>query len=348
MELHQVRYFLALARSLNFTRAAEQCNVTQSALTKAVQKLEQELGGGLIHRERQLTQLTDLGKLVLPMLERAYAAAESARTSAEEFQRKEIAPLKIAIGSCVSAAIIESPLAEIARFMPGLQVELIEAETQDAVEMLLNGDANAAIAGDELGELPVRIDHWRLFRERFLVLMQRDSDYAELAAMPADVLEKAVWIECIGSEGGSHLWRNLFPAGAEPKIGHRGRQLGHLQHLVSAGFGLMLWPEHAPHIPSLVTRPIVGDLLARDIRLLVVAGRRYSPALEALIKIARVHDWRAGYPVQPAPAALEESSARRAPPCRPTRRHLNDNGSGVAFSAARLRPTFRPAKGDRS
>src|ERR1700744_3406947 len=139
MELHQIRYFLALARSLNFTRAAEQCNVTQPALTKAIQKLELELGGVLVHRERHLTQLTDLGKLVLPMLERAYAAAESVRTSAEEFQRKDIAPLKIALASCVSAAIIETPLAEIARFMPGLQVELIEAEPQNVVEMLLAG-----------------------------------------------------------------------------------------------------------------------------------------------------------------------------------------------------------------
>jgi Bacterial regulatory helix-turn-helix protein, lysR family len=68
MQLHfyQVRYFLALARTLNFTRAAEQCNVTQPTLTKAVQKLEQELGGALIHRERQLTQLTELGKMILP------------------------------------------------------------------------------------------------------------------------------------------------------------------------------------------------------------------------------------------------------------------------------------------
>src|ERR1700744_2915781 len=102
MELHQSRYFLALARSLNFTRAAEACNITQPALTKAVAKLETELGGPLVHRERQLTQLTDLGKLVLPMLERTYTAAESVRISAEEFQQKEIAPLKIALAACVS------------------------------------------------------------------------------------------------------------------------------------------------------------------------------------------------------------------------------------------------------
>ena len=91
MELHQIRYFLALTRSMNFTRAAEQCNVTQPALTKAIQKLEHELGGALVHRERHLTQLTDLGKLVLPMLERSFAAAESVRNSADEFRRRKIA-----------------------------------------------------------------------------------------------------------------------------------------------------------------------------------------------------------------------------------------------------------------
>lgn len=309
MELHQIRYFLALARSLNFTRAAEQCNVTQPALTKAVQKLEQELGGVLIHRERQLTQLTDLGKLVLPMLEQAYTAAESVRVSAEEFQRKTVAPLKIAIGACVSASIIESPLADIARAMPGLQVELVEAEPHNVVDMLLNGDVNAAIAGDEHGELPARIDHWRLFTERFLVLMPRASRYAEFAVLPTDVLEKARWIEFAGRNDGSRLWRELFPVGIEPKVGHRGCQLGRLQYLVSAGLGLMLWPEHAPHIASLVTRPIVGDRLVRDIQLLAVAGRRHSPALEALVKVARAHDWRSGFPAQAASTPLEATVA---------------------------------------
>jgi DNA-binding transcriptional LysR family regulator len=50
MEMQQVRYFLALARELNFTRAAEACNVTQPALTRAIQALEAELGGRLFHR----------------------------------------------------------------------------------------------------------------------------------------------------------------------------------------------------------------------------------------------------------------------------------------------------------
>src|SRR3954471_17923279 len=117
MELHQIRYFLALAQSLNFTRAAEQCNVTQPALTKAIQKLEQELGGGLIYRERQLTQLTDLGKLVLPTLEATLAAADTVRLHAREFQDKSVAPLRVGLAPCISAALVAAPLADIARHM---------------------------------------------------------------------------------------------------------------------------------------------------------------------------------------------------------------------------------------
>jgi DNA-binding transcriptional LysR family regulator len=66
MEMHQVRYFLAVCESLNFTRAAEHCGASQPSLTRAVQKLEDELGGPLIRRERHLTHLTDLGRLIPP------------------------------------------------------------------------------------------------------------------------------------------------------------------------------------------------------------------------------------------------------------------------------------------
>jgi DNA-binding transcriptional LysR family regulator len=149
MEFYQIRYFLALARSLNFTRAAEQCNVTQPALTKAIQKLESELGGVLIHRERHLTQLTDLGKLVLPSLERVYVASESVRALAEEFQPRKVGPLQIALASCISASILEAALIEVAKFVPGLQVELIEGEPAEIDNMLLSGVVSAAIIGDD-------------------------------------------------------------------------------------------------------------------------------------------------------------------------------------------------------
>ena len=87
MELHQIRYFLALCEELNFTRAAERCGVAQSSLTRAIKALEIELGGALFHRERANTRLSRLGEKVRPLLEQAYRPVEAAHRQADDFVR---------------------------------------------------------------------------------------------------------------------------------------------------------------------------------------------------------------------------------------------------------------------
>jgi DNA-binding transcriptional LysR family regulator len=69
MEMHEIKYFLAACRTLNFHRAAELSHVSQPALTRAVQKLEAELGGHLFHRERNQIRVTDFGRLMRSHLE---------------------------------------------------------------------------------------------------------------------------------------------------------------------------------------------------------------------------------------------------------------------------------------
>ena len=231
MELYQIRYFVAVSRLLNFTRAAEQCNVTQPALTKAVQKLEFELGGELIHRERQLTQLTELGKLVLPTLERMVAAADSARLIAREYQRKDNAPLTIGLTPCVSANLLVEPLAQVARFVPGIQVEIVEEPTSRLVELLFDGEISAAIAADAVA-LPERIDHWGLFEEHFLVLVDQNSPLADMDAVPITTLVESTWLERTGCELTQKFRDICFADGGSPKIAHRSRHESHLQHLV--------------------------------------------------------------------------------------------------------------------
>src|SRR3954451_11843745 len=82
MEMHQIRYFFAVCEELNFTRAAERCNVAQPSLTRAIKLLEEELGGVLFHRERNNTHLSELGHMVKPHLEQVHAQAEAAKRQA--------------------------------------------------------------------------------------------------------------------------------------------------------------------------------------------------------------------------------------------------------------------------
>ena len=220
MQLHyQVRYFLALARTLNFTRAAEQCNVTQPALTKAVHKLEQELGG-LIHRERHLTQLTELGKMILPTLEQIFAAAEAVRLQARGYQKKTIAPLKIGLVPSVSAALITELLLDLARIIPDLRVDLHEADANGLVAMLLDGEINAALVGDAV-ELPERIDRWRLFEERYVLVLSRKHPMARQTVIPLQDLHEVVFLERVGCDVAGRFKQACFADHPGPKVVHR-------------------------------------------------------------------------------------------------------------------------------
>ena len=82
MELYQIRYFLAVAETLNFTRASERSYVSQPALTKAIQRLEETLGGRLFDRGKSAVQLTDFGRALLPNLQQVYDSAARARDAA--------------------------------------------------------------------------------------------------------------------------------------------------------------------------------------------------------------------------------------------------------------------------
>jgi DNA-binding transcriptional LysR family regulator len=310
MELHQARYFVAVSRLLNFTRAAEKCNVSQPALTKAIQKLELELGRELIHRERQLTQLTDLGKLVLPSLERLVAAADSARSIAREYQRKDNAPLKIGLTPCVSSNLLVGPLAEVARHVPGIQVEIVEEPVGKLLELMFDGDISAAIAADATG-LPERIDHWDLFDDHFHVLAAKDSALADMERVPISALTNATWLERTGCELTRKFWDHVFADGHGLKISHRGRNENHLQHMVEAGLGIMVASARTPRLPMLEARAILDDPMRWTVSLLVIAGRRYTPALDAFIKIARLRDWKAENAERPSLRMENAKSAVR-------------------------------------
>jgi DNA-binding transcriptional LysR family regulator len=308
VQLHQVRYFITLSKLLNFTRAAEMCNVTQPALTKALKKLEDEFGGALIHRERQLTQLTDLGRIILPMLERTFNAAEAARLQAKEFRSKAIAPLRIGLTPSISASLLVEPLSRLSRQIPGLRIDLIEERHDKLAEAMLAGDIHVALAG-QIANLPTRIDHWHLFEERYVAIVGRDHRLASWEAVPASVVRDATWIGLNSCEVIGQFMTIFFSDGGAPNVLHHGCHESHLQHMVAAGLGVLFAPEHAPCLPTVVARPIEGDPVKRWVELLAVAGRQYSPALDAFIKTIRLLDWNQTPAAFPLPLNAAEEAA---------------------------------------
>src|SRR5436189_2792120 len=145
MEMHQVRYFLAVAEELNFSRAAEKCNVTQPSLSRAIQQLEGELGGQLFHRERNLTHLTDLGQMVRPHLEIVYSAAVKAKRLSQDLSQLKRVPLKLGIMSTISPGEIVDLIAALKMRHEGLELQLCDANAKELRERLLAGELEVVL-----------------------------------------------------------------------------------------------------------------------------------------------------------------------------------------------------------
>jgi DNA-binding transcriptional LysR family regulator len=257
MELHQVRYFLTLAQTLNFTRAAEACNVTQPALTRAIQRLEDELGGPLLYRERTLTQLTDLGRTVLPLLEQTYAAALAAKEQAAAFKRRDAAPLRLGLTASVSALFLAPVLAELQARLTGFELTLWNGATDALIERLLASelDAGIVVAPEKLSE---RLNRWPLFTEPYVVVCGRGHRLANLDAVPIDALRD----ECVlsradpGCDFARALTRLADKAGMTPTVRHTGSRDGDIWAMVASAMGVALSAAHQPLPAELIAKKL--------------------------------------------------------------------------------------------
>jgi DNA-binding transcriptional LysR family regulator len=283
MEMHQVRYFLAVARERNFTRAAEHCNVTQPSLTRAIQKLEEEFGGQLFRRERALTHLTDLGRLMHPLLERSYEAAQQARALARQVERAQVAPLALGVAADVNLPELGALLGDMGARVAGFELALRMGDGAELLQAALAGDLDAVIGVAE-AEMPARVDSWELRQERFGLLLPEAHALAANDRVPAESLagEGAVML-------GAPAEQLLVEAGARPV--HRAGSAAAAALLVAAGLGLSLLPEGQVRPTGTTWRPLAGCTTERTLVLAAVAGRRRSAAADIFLKSVRARGW---------------------------------------------------------
>lgn len=289
MEMHQVRYFLAVCETLNFTRAARACDVAQPSLTRAIQKLEQELGGPLFRRERNHTHLTDLGRLMQPHLAAVHAASLAARAEAAEFHNLEKAPLKLGVMCTIGPRRLIGFLDRLRREIPSLDLNLHEASGKRLIERLLGGDLDVALVG--LPAYPDRLDTVALYDERYMIACPKGHRFESLPAVPLARLDGEDYLRRVNCEYMDHFNALGRPAPFETRLRYASEREDWIQAMVLAGMGCAVMPEYLPVMPGIVTRVLVEPEIARTISLATVAGRRFSPAVAAFLRLARHHVW---------------------------------------------------------
>ena len=143
MDFNQVRYFLALAETLNFTRAAEQCYVTQPALTQGIKRLENELGGELLHRDGRYTELTDLGRALRSHFEQINRTRHLVRTTAKAVISGDIAELNIGVMCTIGPRVLAVMLNSFQMSHPMISIVLHDVTPTPIENLLLTGGLDA-------------------------------------------------------------------------------------------------------------------------------------------------------------------------------------------------------------
>jgi DNA-binding transcriptional LysR family regulator len=290
MEMHQVRYFLAVARELNFTRAAEQCNVAQPSLTRAIRQLEGELGGDLFRRERPHAQLTELGQRMLPHLRQCYESAVNARALAAAIKKGEVGSLRLALSATIDPSLVTSHLVELGNLFNNLDLKLLRGNAGDVLDYLKKGEAELALAGP-LTEDWDRLDRWPLFTEGFHLNVVSQHAMAQQPSVTLEDLRQERLMLRTYCESTEDLVRLLTEREIEVAHLHEVSAESDLFSLLEAGFGVAFVP-HSTQTPASLKRVDVVDVaLERTVYLYGVAGRQRTAVAGAMMKMLRAYDW---------------------------------------------------------
>lgn len=305
MELHEIRYFLAVAQALNFTRAAEQCNVTQPALTRAIQKMEGELGGLLFARERGNTHLTELGRLMQPHLEEVLARTRAAKEQASRFLRLEAAHLRLGVIPTVGPMRFVGFLNRFRGDFPGVALMLTEAMPRRLAEALLAGELDVAVMAQPEA-YDDRLKHEALYRERFVIACAVGHPFARLNAVTLQDMHGQTYLQRMNCEFRDLLRERCEAQGAELVRSYRSEREDWIQTMVAAGMGVCFIPEFSATHPGLVLRQVQAPEVVREVCLVTVAGRRWSQPLAGFIAAIRRYRWPEPHEAtRPVVAAVE-------------------------------------------
>lgn len=285
MELHQLRYFLAIVKTGSFSRAAESCHVAQPSLSQQILKLEAELSEKLFERTRRQTTLTAAGELFRPraesVLREIHEAKREVRDARGDATRGEV---NLAALPTIAPYLLPRILRGFRRRSPSVQLIVHEETTDRSLRALAQREMDLALVS-----LPItdgRMEVRSLFREELVLALPRGHALARKRDLTAADLQPENFIfmsdtHCLGAQA----LQFCYAQGFSPRISCRSAQIETVQALVAAGMGISIVPAMARQSQSgaaVVYRSLGKAKPTREIALLWNKKRVLSRAAREL------------------------------------------------------------------
>jgi LysR family hydrogen peroxide-inducible transcriptional activator len=254
MEMHQLRYAIAVARTGNFSRAAQHCHVAQPSLSQQILKLEDELGERLFDRIQREAKLTPHGEAFLRRAIRILEEVDSAKREAADAHHLLRGTLTIGVLPTIAPYLLPEVMVRFTEKFPGIEVVVQEDTTARLLKLVDGYEIDFALASEPIqGE---RLEIKELFSEELLLALPPGHPLARKRTVAAADLEGERLIvmkdgHCLGDQVLGFCDRR----DVKPKISFRSSQIETIQALVASGLGISLIPsmaaqDHNPDKPQ--------------------------------------------------------------------------------------------------
>jgi len=283
MELHQLRYFCAVAETGSFSRAAEQSHISQPSLSQQILKLEDELGARLFDRLGRSVRLTELGKTFLPRAHAVLRELEAAKGDVVEGKEFIGGPVTVGVIPTVAPYFLPPRLTAFSRKFPQVRLTVVEEITPVLLNRLRAGTIDIALLA-----LPLRGHEFEavpLLTERLFAALPKKHKLNSRPSLSLKDLRAEPFL--LLRDG--HCFRDTAVAACDrarlhPQIVFESGQFSSLLSMVGAGMGVSIVPEMAIEKKSQCRYVRIADEQAvRTIGMAVLRGRSLTRAHRALM-----------------------------------------------------------------
>ena len=289
MELHQLHYFVAVAETGGFSKAAQRCNVAQPSLSQQVMKLERSLNQQLFDRLGRTVTLTEAGQLLLPRARSILAEVQSIERSLDQEIEEGYGHLAVGFIPTIAPFLLPTVIKRFAEAQPHAELSVYEDFTEVLVNDLVEGRLDVGIMSLPIDNKLITTEE--ICTERLLVVSPRHHDLIKRASLKTKELEEFPFIalnevHCLGEQVQTFCYQQEV----RRNIVCYTSQLSTVHRCVALGLGISLVPQILAATDTsneLIYRAITDVMPHRKIVAASHSGRRQSFLARRFIAVVR-------------------------------------------------------------
>lgn len=291
METHQVRYFVEVCHTRNFTKAAGRCGISQPSLTRAIKLLEAEFGGDLFVRRPGNIELTELGRVVRPYLENVWEQTTAVIKLTEQRGSHKPDQLRLAIMCTIAPKLVIETISGFRLKHPDVNLEIVDGTAGVIEDLLLDFQVDVAIYSRPNRPQNPRLNYMPLFREQMMIVVPHTHPFARRTSLRSEDLV-----------GKRYVNRALCEFVERPEVESEEKRLSwnavcksnrdeFVFAMISNGFGFGFAPQHTIEGSGLTAVSLQPEVW-REVHLTTVIDRPQTQATGAFVHEAMQSPWR--------------------------------------------------------